>query len=740
MLDIALVIPELVKYGGAERFLMECAARWQRRHRITIYATDFNGPMLREHHVGDEVTLVHLSPYFEGEHAALLNCVLLPKLWEHEIGTHDVYNTHLWPTHLLDLHPSVWYPHEPLRVLHDLRGDETLVLSGPSLKRNIHLYPKQKYDSIEYKYFEACLSAMERYEETANPDRIVANSGFTASYLEEVYGREVRDIVYPGVDISGVSSRNPVNQESAFVNEAVEEWMSRVPTGERTVVTIGQLWPHKRIDLVIQACSLVPDVHLCVIGQGPERGTLQALARDLGLQERVSFLEGLSNLQLRRVMDRALAVVFVPRNEPFGIVALETMAAGKPLIAADEGGYTEVIDESCAFLVPARIDVIAEKIQWLKDHLDEAKQVGLAAKQKASAYTWDRTASELLAILEQEHRTNRPVRQTVPQAAIDGQAERPLFGVQYYCWYGGGSGTAHWNDNPLFGTVTDIPLTGYYVSCKDSTIAHHFDTLEDAGIHFVVLNLHVDTSGINQYEKECIEKAFRVASRNGRNIRIAIQVCPYHSSLQHLEEVTRFASLCATQESRYLKMKDRPVLYLFWTGSWDGDAKTIDRLKHMTDSFVLIASSTRFFDPRSEPRKTFGLFDGFSLFSPLEIAQPDQWETSWRTAYRNSDTGKENLKIFTVSPGYDDAHLKDPGRARNVGRTIDRDRGKVFQTMIDCALSIDPVPDQIIVSTFNEFHENTHIEPSVTHGSLYMDMTRDLVRKAAKTWGPRKAS
>ena len=48
---------------------------------------------------------------------------------------------------------------------------------------------------------------------------------------------------------------------------------------------------------------------------------------------------------------------------------------------------------------------------------------------------------------------------------------------------------------------------------------------------------------------------------------------------------------------------------------------------------------------------------------------------------------------------------------------------KSFKTMIDCALSLNPVPDQIIVSTFNEFHENTHIEPSVAHGSRYLDMT-----------------
>jgi hypothetical protein len=124
----------------------------------------------------------------------------------------------------------------------------------------------------------------------------------------------------------------------------------------------------------------------------------------------------------------------------------------------------------------------------------------------------------------------------------------------------------------------------------------------------------------------------------------------------------------------------------------------------------------------------------------LEIAEPGQWQTAWKTAYRNGEAGNDNLKLFTISPGYDDAHLKDPSRSRNASRTIDREGGKVFQMMIDCALSLSPVPDQIIVSTFNEFHENTHIEPSVAHGSLFLEMTRDLVRESAKRWGPRKAS
>ena len=97
MLDIALIIPELQKYGGAERVLLECMVRWQHRHKLTLYSSNTNPDLLAETGV-DKVTLRSLSPPFDDKHEVLLNSTLLPKIWKLEIGHHDIYHSHLWPT------------------------------------------------------------------------------------------------------------------------------------------------------------------------------------------------------------------------------------------------------------------------------------------------------------------------------------------------------------------------------------------------------------------------------------------------------------------------------------------------------------------------------------------------------------------------------------------------------------------------------------------------------------------
>ncbi len=709
---MAVVIPELAKYGGAERYLIECVSRWQHKHQITIYSSKTDTELLREHGIGKQVTLAPLSPYFEGPHSILLNGVLLPKIWELEIAEHEIYHTHLWPTHLINRHPMVWYPHEPLRILHDLRFEQPLDDVAGMFHRNLHIYPKYNYDRIADATYEAYLTSMDIFDKQGKPDRIVANSRYTAGYLEGVYGTKVRDVVYPGVNVDD------------FIFQ---------PSEENIFLTIGQLWPHKRIKLIIEAMKHVDNAQLYIVGSGPEKEKLVKTANYLGLGNRVFFLQGLNNLEVQILFSRALAVVFTPVKEPFGIVALEAMAAGKPLIAANEGGFTEVVDESCAFLVQPRPEALAEKMRLLRDNKDIARKMGDAGRERVKEYTWEKAANDLVGIIEQT-RQKWVDRQAAPSVKSFTPVGTTLFGVQYYCWYGNGLGSRHWNDSPQSGGVTDAPCLGYYGSSNCTTIEEHWKLFEQAGVNFVVINLHIDGDGANTYELAAAENIFSVIERNGSPVQLAFQFCPYDCKREQLVEAVKVVRKMFTRRSHYLRIDNEPVFFFFWTGVQDGNKTWINALEESTRGCVRIACSLRMYSAKDERTKTFGVFDGWNLYSPLELSLPSKWESIWRQAYRNADTGVRGIKALTVSPGYDDRHLRDINRKGNLYRHIDRDQGETYQRSLDFALSVEERPDMVLISTFNEYHENTHIEPSRNHGSLYMDMTREFIDKARKQW------
>ncbi|MEO0645279.1 MAG: glycosyltransferase family 4 protein, partial [Cyanobacteria bacterium J06650_10] len=428
-LDLAIIMPFLQKYGGAERLIIECVSRWQDHHNITLYATKINERLLAEHGVGSGVQRTLLSPYFEGEHSMLLNALLLPKIWQEEIDKHDLYHTHLWPTHLIDLKPMVWYPHEPLRILHDLRFDQNVENVGKEAARNIHIYPKYNYDRIGDSLYEAYLSTIDTMDQTAQPDLIVANSQYSADYLSDVYNRPVSEVVYPGVE---------------------PELFIELPTDPNLFVTIGQLWPHKRIKLLIEAIAITDDTQLIVIGSGPEKERLQEIASKLGVEDRVFFLSGLTNWELALVLARACAFLFAAVKEPFGIVVLEAMAAGKPVIAVNEGGYVEACHPDYSFLIPPFPQAFAEKITYLQRHSDVVKQMGEKSRQVAPKFTWERTATELEKLLIKTWEQSQMGQPKTSTTLVTGKT---LVGIQYYLWYGEGFGAAHWNDDPQHGYV-----------------------------------------------------------------------------------------------------------------------------------------------------------------------------------------------------------------------------------------------------------------------------------------------
>ena len=701
-LDIGIVIPMLQKYGGAERFLIECLSRWQHKHDITVYATQFNPKLLAEHGVGKSVRCVELSPYFEGENSMVLNALLLPKVWRDEVGKHDIYHTHLWPTHLVDLHPMVWYPHEPLRVLHDLRFEQNVDAIGENASRNIHIYPKYNYDRLGDSVYNATLDSIDAMDKAAYPEVIVANSKYTAGYLEDVYSRNVDLIVYPGVEPDAMDIDLPVDQN--------------------LFVTISQLWPHKRVNLLLEALALTDGAQLIIIGSGPEKERLIDVSKKLGVEDRVFILSGLSNMELSLVLARACAFLFSPIKEPFGIVVLEAMAAGKPVIAVNEGGYVEACNEKNAFLVPPYPSAFAEKMRLLQSNPELAKEMGKEGKLTAPKFTWSNAATELEAIIIDTYQAYAS-----DMAVTSNANEEMLVGIQYYLWFAQGYGAAHWNDNPKSGFVSDKPQLGYYSSTKGETIEHHLDLFTEMGLDYVIMNLHIDTNGPNGIELMGIQHMFEIVKRKGSDIKLAIQLAPYDGDPAQVHKVVEMITKLYAHQESYFKLEGKPVLFWFWTGVLDGDKAKLSRYKDSAQSFTNIGVGLRIPDGVKEAKSTFGLFDGFTPFSPLELSDESHWERIWLQAYHQSEKAGFKYSMATVSPGYDDTDLQDELRTGNPYRKIERLDGKTYKRGFDFVRSLDQKPDLLMISTFNEYHENSHIEPSLRHGDQYIRLTKSLI-------------
>ncbi len=147
------------------------------------------------------------------------------------------------------------------------------------------------------------------------PDFLLANSNYIAEKLKRIYNRE-STVIYPPVDVDKFSC---VEQKDDYYFVA------------------SRLVPYKRIDLIVEAFAQMPDKRLVVAGTGPE---LNKLKNKFLIN--VEFIGYQDENSLKELMQKARAFVF-SAEEDFGIVVVEAMACGTPVIALNKGGTAETV-------------------------------------------------------------------------------------------------------------------------------------------------------------------------------------------------------------------------------------------------------------------------------------------------------------------------------------------------------------------------------------------------------------
>ncbi|GAA1707690.1 glycosyltransferase [Streptomyces yatensis] len=179
---------------------------------------------------------------------------------------------------------------------------------------------------------------------------------------------------------------------------------ARRPADRALLVQIGRLVPRKGAAVSLAALRLLPDAVLLIVGgpppaqadHDPEIRRLRALARRAGVPDRVRFTGGLPPEQVPALL-RAADLVLCPADyEPFGIVPLEAMSCGTPVVATAVGGQRDtVVDPATGRLVPPRDPVaLAEAVAGLLAAPGVAAACGRAGRRRVLAhYSWDRVAA-----------------------------------------------------------------------------------------------------------------------------------------------------------------------------------------------------------------------------------------------------------------------------------------------------------------------------------------------------------
>ena len=212
----------------------------------------------------------------------------------------------------------------------------------------------------------------------------------------------VSSILAERIRASGV--RPPV---STVYNGFHTEYIASAEKRRKSLIQVGNLVSSKHNDDTLRAVARLrkryPDISLTVVGDGAERGRLEALTRELGLMDCVTFLGRLPNQETLTEMAKAEIFVMPSYPEGFGIVYLEAMASGCVTIGTKGEGIDGFIrDGENGFLVPPDDpDAIVDVIDWCLSHPAEADAIAQRGKADALALTWDRNAEQYIKLFEE---------------------------------------------------------------------------------------------------------------------------------------------------------------------------------------------------------------------------------------------------------------------------------------------------------------------------------------------------
>lgn len=380
--------------GGAKRALHEEVIRLSPEHEIDVYTLSSANHQFADlrayvdnHHIYNFTPLPLMkSPFGRLNQAIRLVDLLRLRRINRKIARdinmkgYDVcyvnpcqYETSPSLLRYLNGLPSVYFCQEPLRRLYEEHPGRPYDESDSAFRRTV-----DRIDPLIASYH-SVLKQTDR-SNLLSADEVLVNSQFVQHAVNKIYNRDPV-VCYLGID---------------------NEWFT--PTQEKKgdfVLSVGSLTPLKGFDFLIEALSLIPEESrpLLVIASNfqnpPEKAYLEELAQSCGVD---LVLEGnVDEERLLQLYNQARITVYAAIREPFGLVPVESMACGTPVVAVRDGGVQEtVLDGKTGYLVQRDPEEFANAVQHLLSNPDLAEDFGRnGIDHVRQNWTWENAISTL---------------------------------------------------------------------------------------------------------------------------------------------------------------------------------------------------------------------------------------------------------------------------------------------------------------------------------------------------------
>ena len=267
---------------------------------------------------------------------------------------------------------------------------------------------------------------------------------------------------------------------------------------------------------------------------------------------------------------------------------------------------------------------------------------------------------------------------------------------------------------------THYPLLGAYDSHSPTLIAKHCTWAKHAGVDGFIISWW----GKGTFEDQAVERILKGCKDAG------LQMTVYYEAIPSLKNAKLAAADVLYVLNRYgshpawLKVEGKPVVFIY------GRAVGEIGLKGWREAIAEVNNnypSGAVFIGDQMSRRAARIFDGVHTYitaGSLQGKTPEQataWAKATYSGWVELAAAQGRISTLTVIPGYDDTKIRKPGLK------VERFNGDVYRAQWEEAIAADP--HWVLITSWNEWHEGSDIEPSVEHGGKYLNITAEFAKR-----------